>query len=92
MNQEKYPNQWVGLEEAEYEPDKDATIQSTKVKHINKTKGELTEMQINSNGTILGRYTTQNNVFQLGAMGIWMKQFILNLDKTYQRPIVAFSN
>lgn len=67
--QGKYPDQWVGLIEVEYEPDNDATIQSAIVKYIDKTKGELTEMQIDSNGKILGRYTTPDNVFQLGAVG-----------------------
>ena len=67
--QEKYPDQWVGLVEVEYEPDNDATIKSAVVKYTNKSKSELTRMQILTNGEILGRYTTPDNVFQLGAVG-----------------------
>lgn len=67
--QEKYPDQWVGLTEVEYEPDNDATIKSAIVKYTNKSKSELTRMQIQTNGEILGRYTTPDHVFQLGAVG-----------------------
>ena len=37
--QEKYPDQWVGLAEVEYEPDNDATIKSAIVRI--KKKGVL---------------------------------------------------
>ncbi len=56
--QEKYPNQWVGLIDVEYEPDNDATIKYAIVKYSNKGKDELTEMQIDTNGEVLARYTT----------------------------------
>lgn len=39
--QEKYPDQWVGLVEVEYEPDNDATIKSAVVKYTNKSKKEF---------------------------------------------------
>lgn len=67
--QEKYPDQWVGLIDVEYELDNDATIQSAVVKYTDKDKNELTKMQIESNGGVLARYTTPNNVFQLGTVG-----------------------
>lgn len=67
--QERYPNQWVGLTDIEYEPDNDSTIKSAVVKYIDKAKDELTEMQIDTNGKLVGRYTTPDNVFQLGAVG-----------------------
>lgn len=67
--QEKYPDQWVGLIDVEYEPDNDATIQSAVVKYTDKNKNELTRLQIESNGGVLARYTTPNNVFQLGTVG-----------------------
>ena len=38
------------------------------VKYTNKNKDELTEMQINTEGKVLARYTTPNNVFQLGTV------------------------
>lgn len=66
--QKKFPDKWVGLVEVEYEPDNDATIKSAVVKYTNKSKSELTRMQIQTNGEILGRYTTPDNVFQLGAV------------------------
>ena len=67
--QEKYPDQWVGLAEVEYEPDNDATIKSAIVKYTDKSKNELTRMQIQTNGEVLGRYTTPDHVFQLGVVG-----------------------
>lgn len=67
--QEKYPNQWVGLVDIEYEPDNDATIQYATVQYIDKDKNELTEMQIDSDGKVLARYTTPDNTFQLGSVG-----------------------
>lgn len=67
--QEKYPDQWVGLTEVEYEPDHDATIKSAVVKYTDKSQNELTRMQIQTNGSLLGIYTTPDNVFQMGAVG-----------------------
>lgn len=67
--QEKYPDQWIGLIEIEYEPDSDATIKSAIVKYIDKSKNELTKMQIQTNGNLVGVYTTPDNIFQLGAIG-----------------------
>ncbi len=67
--QEKYPDQWVGLVEVEYEPDNDATIKTAIVKYTDKSKNELTRMQIQANGNLLGIYTTPDHVFQMGAVG-----------------------
>jgi len=67
--QEKYPNQWVGITDVEYEPDNDSTIQYATVIYNNKNKDELTEIQIDTNAKILARYTTPDNVFQLGSVG-----------------------
>lgn len=67
--QEKYPDQWVGLIDVEYEPNNDATIKTAVVKYADKSKDELTMMQIQTNGEILGRYTTLDNIFQLGIAG-----------------------
>lgn len=67
--QDRYPDRWVGLTEVEYEPDNDATIRSAVVKFNDKSKSELTRMQIQSRGEILGRYTTPDHVFQLGTAG-----------------------
>lgn len=67
--QNKYPDQWVGLTEVEYEPDNDATVKSAVVKYTDKLKNELTRLQIQTSGNLLGIYTTPDNVFQLGAVG-----------------------
>lgn len=67
--QEKYPDQWVGLVDVEYEPDNDATIQSAVVKYVDRSKNELTKMQIETQGKLMAVYTTPDNIFQLGAVG-----------------------
>lgn len=67
--QEKYPDQWVGVADVEYEPDNNATIKTAVVKYTNKSKDELTMLQIQTHGEILGRYTTPDNIFQLGTAG-----------------------
>ena len=65
--QEKYPDQWVGLVDIKWK--NDSNIESAIVKYVDKSKDELTLMQIQTNGEILGRYTTPDNVFQLGVVG-----------------------
>lgn len=66
----RYPDQWVGLTEAEYEPDNDATIKSAVVTYTDKSKEELTIMTLKSNGKISGCHTSPNGDFQLGALGV----------------------
>ncbi|MDE6968965.1 MAG: hypothetical protein K2P69_04225 [Eubacterium sp.] len=70
--QERYPDQWVGLEEVEYEPDNDATIKSAIVKYTDRSKNELTRMQIQTKGNLLGIYTTPDHVFQMGTAGYFV--------------------
>ena len=64
----KYPNQWVGLTEVEYEEDNDATIKTAIVKYTNKLKDELTWMQFETSGALIGIYTTPDHVFSLGMI------------------------
>lgn len=66
--QKKYPDQWVGLVEVEYESDNQASIKSAIVRYIDKSKGELTRMMLN--GEIISRYTTPDHIFQMGIMGV----------------------
>lgn len=66
--QQIYPDQWVGLVEVEYEPDNQASIKSAIVRYTDKTKAELTRMMLN--GEIVSRYTTPDNIFQLGMVGV----------------------
>jgi hypothetical protein len=66
--QNKFPDQWVGLTEVEYEPDNSATIKSGIVTYVNLPKSELTDMMLN--GKCISRYTTPDNIFQLGIAGV----------------------
>ncbi len=67
--QEKFPRQWVGLTDVEYEESNSSTIRSAVVAITDKSKSELTLEQIKSNGLIIARYTDPNRLFQLGALG-----------------------
>lgn len=60
--QSKYPDQWVGLIDVEFEPDNDATIKSAVVKYTDKSKDELTLIQIQTHGELLSVYTTPDNL------------------------------
>lgn len=64
--QEKYPDQWVGLTEVEYINNDGVSVSSAIVKYTDKTKSELTRLALN--GEIVSRYTTPDNVFQLGIL------------------------
>lgn len=66
--QEKYPDQWVGLINVEYEDNDGVSIKSAVVKYTDKIKSELTRMMIQ--GEIISRYTTPDNIFQLGMVGV----------------------
>ncbi len=69
--QEKYPDQWIGMVDVEYEPDNGATIHSAIVRYVGLPKGELTRMMLD--GKCISRYTTPDNVFWLGALGMGLK-------------------
>lgn len=66
--QEKYPDQWVGLKDVEYEPHNDASIKSAVILYTDKSKGELTRMMLK--GECVSRYTTPDHIFQLGTVGL----------------------
>ena len=68
--QEKYPDQWVGLIDVKYVENDGISIESAIVKHIDKTKGELTRMALR--GEIVSRYTTPDNTLQLGTVGVFL--------------------
>lgn len=67
---ERYPDQWVGLDEIEWDPDNSSTVKSAVVRFTDKSADELTEMQIKTGGKIMAIYTTPDNVFQLGMVGV----------------------
>ena len=68
--QNKYPDQWVGLVDVEWCPDNDGvTMESAEIVYTDKSKDELTAMMLR--GEIDARYTTPDNLFQLGMIGVY---------------------
>lgn len=66
--QEKYPDQWIGLVNVKYIDNDGISVESAIVKYIGLTRDELTEMMID--GKCISRFTTPDNVFQLGMIGV----------------------
>ena len=62
--QKKYPNQWVGLIEVKFVKDDGISVESAIVKYTDLKKAELTHKALN--GEIVSRYTTPDNLLQLG--------------------------
>ena len=67
--QETYPDQWVGLTDVVYVNDDGISIESAVVKYFNMPKGELTRKMLD--GEIEAVYTTPDNKFQLGMVGVF---------------------
>ena len=63
--QEKYPDQWVGLVDVERNG---ATVISAVVKYTDKTRGELTRMQIKDDD-LYSCYTHPDHLSPLGIVG-----------------------
>ena len=55
----KYPDQWVGLTDVDWE--NEATVRSAVVKYSDKTSSELLRMQIR--GELYSTYTTPANLY-----------------------------
>ncbi len=66
--QEKYPDRWVGLIDVKYVNDDGVSVESAVVKYTDKSKGELTRMALK--GEVDAVYTTPDNIFQLGMVGV----------------------
>ena len=66
--QEKYPDQWVGLVDVKYMDDDGISVESAVVKYTDKSKSDLTRLVLK--GEIISRYTTPDNVFQMGMIGV----------------------
>lgn len=62
---EKYPNQWIGLTDVEYEHDNLSIISSAIPKYTDKTQEELWDLQIKTNGALTVKYTTPENRYKL---------------------------
>ena len=66
--QTQYPDQWVGLVEVKYLNDDGVSIESAVVKYTDLSKAELTKRMLD--GEIISRYTTPDNVFQMGMVEV----------------------
>lgn len=66
--QKKYPDQWVGLIDVEYVDDDGISVESAVVKYTDKSKSDLTRLVLK--GEIISRYTTPDNIFQMGMIGV----------------------
>ena len=66
--QKKYPDQWVGLVDVKYVDDDGISVESAVVKYTDKSKSDLTRLALK--GEIISRYTTPDNIFQMGMIGV----------------------
>lgn len=66
--QKKYPDQWVGLIDVKYVDDDGISVESAVVKYTDKPKSDLTRLALK--GEIISRYTTPDNIFQMGMIGV----------------------
>lgn len=64
--QQKYPDQWVGLTDVEYDKD-NVTVISAVVKVLGKTAAELGFMALDKE-IQMPCYTTPDRAFQMGAV------------------------
>lgn len=63
----KYPDRWLGLTEIIWEDD--TNIESAIVKYSDKTRNELLKIQFSGTEDLYCRYTTPDNIFQIGVLG-----------------------
>lgn len=63
--QKKYPDQWVGLSDVEWNG---STVVSANVKYTDKTRGELTRIQIKDDN-LYSCYTEPDHLAPLGLIG-----------------------
>lgn len=64
---EKYPDQWLGMEDVEWE--NESNIASAIVVDSISSMSELTEKQISSGGKFVARYTTPDNSLYINTLG-----------------------
>ena len=62
----KYPDQWVGLADVEWEDE--SNVRTAVVKYTDKSSGDLALMQLEDDN-LYSTYTTPNNLGQLGIVG-----------------------
>ena len=64
---EKYPEQWIGLVDVDWE--NDSTIHSDVVKYIGKSSDELLRIKFGGEPDLVARYTSPDNLGQMGIVG-----------------------
>lgn len=66
--QSKYPDQWVGLVDVQYQNNDGISVESAIVKYVGKTKSELTRLVLKRE--IIARHTNPEGHLQLGMVGV----------------------
>ena len=66
---EKYPNTWLGLTNVKYANDDGVSLESADIVYIDKSRGELLDMQLDGTEDIIGWYTNDNGL-PLGLIGV----------------------
>lgn len=69
--EEKYPRQYLGLDNVKYKDDDGSTIEEAEVLYTDKSMEELLNIQFDSNGKILAFYTGRDRDIPLGAVEIF---------------------
>lgn len=64
---EKYPEQWVGLVDIDWE--NGATIRSAVVRYVGKNSDELLKIKFNGELELVARYTSPDSLGPMGIVG-----------------------
>lgn len=90
--QEKYPDQWIGITDVEYESDNDSTIRCATVIAFIKERMSLQKCSLIPKERYWQDTLLRITCFSWEQWGNWMKQFTLKLDKNYQRPVIELKD
>ena len=66
---EKYPEQWIGLVDIDWE--NGATVRSAVVKYVGKNSTELLEIKFDNEPELVVRYTSPDSLGPMGIVGGW---------------------
>ena len=64
---EKYPEQWIGLADIDWE--NGATVRSAVVKYVGKNSTELLEIKFDNEPNLVVRYTSPDSLGPMGILG-----------------------
>ena len=64
---EKYPEQWIGLVDIDWE--NGATVRSAVVKYVGKNSTELLEIKFDNEPELVVRYTSPDSLGPMGIVG-----------------------